>query len=314
MYKVIVVDDEQNIRSGLRRILDWEAHGFEVCAEASDGEEGLLLAEKHRPDLAIVDIKMPGMGGIDMIRELKHRESACKTIILSGYSDFAYAQSALEFGAGYYLLKPIDRAELSGKIGAIRETLDREYRERALLEASLRLSRDGILESLISGDGDMELISSANSRFCFDFPWSSYQVVLVSPQSQETMAEARRCCSQVTTGPATVARIAPTTTGSTMVEVRPRSHTSPTRTIPTPTRNHASRPRSRSQIGAEKTRESDDASIWTTVAPSTAGWGALERPRDLWSQGSFTRCAHSRRTRSCCVLRAPPGSCPAQAW
>ena len=73
-------------------------------------------------------------------------------------------------------------------------------------------------------------------------------------------------CSLVTAGPATVARMAPTSTGSTIVDVSPSSQISPTRTRPTPTRNQASSPRSRSHIGAEKTRESDVASILTTVS------------------------------------------------
>ena len=192
MYRVLIVDDEQNIRDGLSKVINWEAHGFAVCGEASDGEEGLAEIEKHSPDLAVVDIKMPGMNGIEMIRELKRRQSACRAIILSGYSDFAFAQQALEYGAAYYLLKPIDRNDLSDKINAIREELDRDREEREFLNKSLKLSRDGILESLISGDGDMELLSAANGRFGFDFPWSSYQIVLITVEGREDGNEARQ--------------------------------------------------------------------------------------------------------------------------
>ena len=75
-------------------------------------------------------------------------------------------------------------------------------------------------------------------------------------------------CSQVTIGAATVARIAPTTTGSTIVDVLPRSQVAPTRTSAKPIRNHERRPRSRSHIGAENMRESEVASICTTVGPA----------------------------------------------
>ncbi len=84
--------------------------------------------------------------------------------------------------------------------------------------------------------------------------------------------------SFVTSGPATVARTAPTITGSAIVDVSPSSQTAPKRTRPTPTRNQARRPRSRSHIGAEKTRDSDVASIFTTVS---SGAAPVHRTRDL---------------------------------
>ena len=107
---------------------------------------------------------------------------------------------------------------------------------------------------------------------------SAIRTPSASSPSRTTAAPAargmRRRCILVTSGPATVARMAPTRTGSTMVDVSPRSQTRPTSSSPSPTRNQERRPRSRSHIGAENTRESDDASISTTVRAGASSCAA----------------------------------------
>src|SRR5690606_33464194 len=112
MLKVIFVDDEPIIREGLREVIDWNEYGFEVIGTAENGQKGLDMIRLHQPDLAFVDIKMPKLNGIDMAGLAKKNGYRTKCVILSGYSQFSYAQKAIQLGMESYLLKPIDEEEL----------------------------------------------------------------------------------------------------------------------------------------------------------------------------------------------------------
>ena len=114
-----------------------------------------------------------------------------------------------------------------------------------------------------------------------------------------------RACIFVTRGPATVARIAPSTTGIVIVEVRARSHVRPTKRIATPTRNQASNPRSRTQTGAEKTRERALASIWTTEGPDVAATGSPCLREERSNPGIFMEACLRRA--GAILLRQPRG-------
>lgn len=91
METLLIADDEKNIRDGLKCILDWEALGFTVCGEASNGEEALSGILKSNPSLVLLDIRMPKLTGIDIIRIAREQGYDGRFIILSGYSDFSYA-------------------------------------------------------------------------------------------------------------------------------------------------------------------------------------------------------------------------------
>ena len=112
MIKVLIIDDEPMQREGIMRLTPWEDFGAEVIGAAASGMEGILLAREHRPDVLIVDIKMPGLSGLDVIERL-HEELDAEYIILSGYSEFEYAQQAISLGVCAYLLKPLDDEELA---------------------------------------------------------------------------------------------------------------------------------------------------------------------------------------------------------
>lgn len=103
--KVLIVDDEQIIREGLRLTIDWEKYGFTVIGATSNGEKALRLCEEQTPDLVITDIRMPVMDGLELTKELIARYPKIKIIILSAYDDFKYAQKAISYGASEYLLK-----------------------------------------------------------------------------------------------------------------------------------------------------------------------------------------------------------------
>ncbi|MDF2645445.1 MAG: response regulator [Paenibacillus sp.] len=113
MLKVMLVDDEVYVRKGLLGLIDWENIGYRVSHEADNGQDALRLIACEQPDVVITDIRMPILDGLKLIEEVKIRNiSPCKFIILSGYNDFSYAQSAIRFGVSDYILKPIDEDEL----------------------------------------------------------------------------------------------------------------------------------------------------------------------------------------------------------
>jgi response regulator NasT len=124
--RVLVAEDEAIIRMDLREMLEEE--GFEVVGEASDGREAVDIAREHKPDLAILDIKMPGMSGI-RAAEIITRERISAVLILTAFSQRDLAADAAQAGAMAYLVKPFQKTDL---LPAIEIALER-YRDLASL-------------------------------------------------------------------------------------------------------------------------------------------------------------------------------------
>ena len=106
MFKVLVIDDEPNIRKGLINIINWKKFQCQICGEAKDGVEGLEIIKMHRPDIVFVDINMPEINGLELIKMARQDVPNTKFIILSGYREFNYMQEAIKIGAFDYILKP----------------------------------------------------------------------------------------------------------------------------------------------------------------------------------------------------------------
>lgn len=105
MYKVIIADDDFLVRTYLKQMIDWEAHGFTIAGDAKNGKDALKLIEQERPALIITDICMPVLDGIGLIRELRARKQPGHILVLSGHDDFAYVHEAMRLGIDDYLLK-----------------------------------------------------------------------------------------------------------------------------------------------------------------------------------------------------------------
>ena len=93
--KVMLVDDEPFIRQGMRMIIDWESYGYEIAAEAENGMQALEMLDGEEIDLVFVDLKMPRMSGLELIKAAQEREMEIRFIVLTGYADFSYAREAL---------------------------------------------------------------------------------------------------------------------------------------------------------------------------------------------------------------------------
>lgn len=113
MYKVILADDEQRIRRGLRRVVTWSDYDMEVICEASDGEMALKLVKEHQPDIILLDICMPFLTGLELVEALSEEmKENMLIVIVSGYDDFQYIQKALRLKVFDFLLKPLSKAVL----------------------------------------------------------------------------------------------------------------------------------------------------------------------------------------------------------
>jgi len=105
--RIVIVEDEIITREGIAKLLDKLFPEHEVVGSAENGQEGLELILKVKPDLVITDIKMPVMDGLEMLEKIYENKLSCKVIVLSAYAEFSYAQKAIRWGVSEYLLKPL---------------------------------------------------------------------------------------------------------------------------------------------------------------------------------------------------------------
>lgn len=112
MFRIVVVEDEATVRRGLVMTTPWTEYNCKVIGEAQNGEEGLEIITRLKPDIVITDIKMPKLDGLSMIERVLE-EQECVFVVLTAFNDFDFAHHALKLGAADYLLKPFRDEDLS---------------------------------------------------------------------------------------------------------------------------------------------------------------------------------------------------------
>lgn len=108
----MLIDDEQGVIEGLKRLIDWKSADAVICGSCTDSSKALLSCAAFDPDLIITDIEMPGLSGLELISELKKKVPGASFAILSAYDDFSYAQEAINLSVFRYLLKPLSSESL----------------------------------------------------------------------------------------------------------------------------------------------------------------------------------------------------------
>lgn len=147
MRKVLIVDDELLARRMLKESIVWEEYGYSICGEAANGKDGLEKAVQLRPDLIFVDIKMPVMSGLTMVREIQALELGCEIVMLTCYEDFDYVREAMRCGAADYLLKhTFEDEDLKELLRRIEKRIQKEENRME----SLNLLKENVFEKLIS--------------------------------------------------------------------------------------------------------------------------------------------------------------------
>ncbi len=143
MIKVMIADDEERICQLIRALIDWKAMGLELAGFAHNGLEAEELTEKLQPDILITDIRMPGISGMELIQRLKKKNSGLEIIVISGYAHFEYAQQAIKYGVGDYLLKPISKAELTETLEKMKQRIcSRREDEQDKKELRIKAEKD----------------------------------------------------------------------------------------------------------------------------------------------------------------------------
>ena len=158
MHTLLIVDDEEIEREGMAQFIPWDTYGMKVVGTARNGAEGLEKIAKDKPDLAIVDIKMPVMNGIEMIRKAKEQYPDMTFVVLSGYGDYEFTSQAMELGVRHYILKPCDEGKiipvLNKAIAELEETRAQNARSEKV-EAEARLlkpyAREQLFRDLLQG-------------------------------------------------------------------------------------------------------------------------------------------------------------------
>lgn len=130
LYRIILVDDEEEVRKSIIKQIDWESAGFKVVGDAENGEDALEKIELSEPDVVLTDIRMPYMDGLSLAEKIRQRYPSMKVIIFSGYDDFEYAQKAIKLNVTEYILKPVNVEELTSILKKIKTSLDEEIEEK----------------------------------------------------------------------------------------------------------------------------------------------------------------------------------------
>ncbi|QHW33520.1 response regulator [Paenibacillus rhizovicinus] len=157
--KVLLVDDEQHITRNLEKVIPWSMLGLTIAGTAKNGVEALELMMSEEPDLVLCDIRMPVMDGLELVRIIRERGIACDIIMLSGYQDFSYTRSAIQYGVKDYILKPIPYDELTGVIARVtserrnKHALEKE--EQRKLQRIIDLANEKILYDVLMDYADL---------------------------------------------------------------------------------------------------------------------------------------------------------------
>ncbi|MGI5989174.1 MAG: response regulator transcription factor [Lachnospiraceae bacterium] len=193
MQKIMIVDDEPIILEGISKMIDWESLGASLCGTYSNGVDALTAITEDPPDVVIADIRMPGMSGLDLIRNCAELHLDTQFIILSGYSEFEYAQQSMKYGVRHYLLKPCSKDDIAQ---AAKEALSdaRKAKESHPVDNEVfqlnNVARQGVMASIINEamfrDQPIENLTSQYEAY-FDFSHNAFRLFYIYYLPQEKL-------------------------------------------------------------------------------------------------------------------------------
>ncbi|GIP47612.1 MULTISPECIES: response regulator transcription factor [Paenibacillus] len=134
MYKVLIIDDEEPLREAIRILGNWQDLEVDEIWEATDGKAGLAMLEQHKPDIVMVDMKMPELNGVEFLQIVEQEYPELLTIVISGYNDFEFTRQAIHARVVDYLLKPVNRQDLNQ---ALRKAVDVLQAKRQIQSESI---------------------------------------------------------------------------------------------------------------------------------------------------------------------------------
>ncbi|MGF7031129.1 two-component system response regulator YesN [Paenibacillus mucilaginosus] len=187
MYKLLLVEDEADVREGILAEIDWAACGFEVVDAAENGQEAVELMERFVPDVVVTDIQMPFMDGLQLSEWIRERYPTTKIIILTGFDEFEYAQKAVKLHIDEYLLKPYSSEDLVGMLAKIKSQIDEEAARKENVQTlqehyrkSLPVLREVFLASLVTRRLPLREIQEKCESYNLDLQDCGFAVSLLS--------------------------------------------------------------------------------------------------------------------------------------
>lgn len=175
LYKIMLVDDEEEVRKSIIRTINWEDAGFEVIGDAENGKDALEKIEQSEPDVVLTDIRMPYMDGLTLAEAIRQTYPSIKIVIFSGFDEFEYAKRAIKLNVIEYILKPVNVEELTAILKKIKKNLDEEIEQKRnvnlLRESYIRnlpTIREHFLNDLIHGGMAQQDISEKLKEYEVD--------------------------------------------------------------------------------------------------------------------------------------------------
>lgn len=187
MISLMIVDDEERARKGIRTLIDWNSRGITIAAEARDGVEALERLRETRVDILLTDIRMPEMDGLALIEKVVSDYPHIKCVIMSGFDEFAYAQKALALGASDYLLKPSRTHEILDTVLRLIDVIETERRQVNMLEQlktgfreSFPLLKEKTLSRLVLSDNPpLERLLETLKINGIGFPYMFFGIIVL---------------------------------------------------------------------------------------------------------------------------------------
>ncbi|MBB6670042.1 response regulator [Cohnella nanjingensis] len=195
MYKVLIIDDEEPLREAIKILGDWELHGITEVLEAENGKEGLEAVRVQRPDIVLVDMRMPKLEGPEFLQIVESEYPDLVAIVISGYNDFNYMRQAIKSNTVDYLPKPVKKAEINKALSVAIARLEgkrkkiKEYNERNMaINMSLPMLKQHTYFSLIEKKFNIQTIKANLAYFQPDYANTSLQVILLRLLNLEKIA------------------------------------------------------------------------------------------------------------------------------
>ena len=186
MIKAIIADDEIRVCQLIKNLIDWDEIEIEIVGEADNGITAYDLICNKNPDIVITDIRMPGLDGLDLIKKVRETKPKTSFIIISGHKHFEYAQNAVKYGVEEYLLKPINKEELTNILIKLRdrllensERLEDEKKIKNQLASSTDKLRKQFLANVMVGSDVfiIEDLEKINTEYQFSFKSGCFQAI-----------------------------------------------------------------------------------------------------------------------------------------
>ncbi|WP_136606089.1 response regulator [Paenibacillus dokdonensis] len=186
MYKLLLVEDEEDVRDGLVEEIDWVSYGFQVVDTAENGREAAELIDKHIPDVVVTDIQMPFMDGLQLAGWIREHYPTTKIIILTGFDEFEYAQKAIKLQIDEYVLKPFSSQELIEVVLKVKQQMDAEMSEKENVQVlmdhyrkSIPVLRELFLSQLVSRRMSSEEIREKGSSYGMELAGHSFMASVI---------------------------------------------------------------------------------------------------------------------------------------